>query len=98
MVPMPSANEQVMGGHAVCCVGFDDNKKCFIVKNSWGASWGLNGYFYMPYEYMSDTDLTSDFWIITSVTNPIIPNFSSGDINPDAINLDQQPTSGGVVN
>ena len=99
IVPMPKSNEKVLGGHAVCCVGFDDNKKCFIVKNSWGANWGLNGYFYMPYKYMADLDLTDDFWVIKQVTNPTtIPNFSPEDIHPDARNLEIQPsTDTGVV-
>lgn len=32
------------GGHAVCVVGYDDNEKCWIIKNSWGTGWGNNGY------------------------------------------------------
>lgn len=98
MVPMPQPNEQVMGGHGVCAVGFDDTKQCFIVKNSWGATWGLDGYFYLPYNYMADPNLADDFWVITKISNPNnISHFSPSDINPDAINLDKQPTSGGVV-
>ena len=89
MVPMPKTNEKVMGGHAVCAVGFDDTKQCFIVKNSWGANWGLDSYFYMPYQYMSDSKLCDDFWIIQQVTNPDnIIGFTTDDINPDAKNLD----------
>lgn len=88
LVPLPSANEQSIGGHAVCAIGFDDSKQSFIVKNSWGPNWGLNGYFYMPYNYTANADLAEDFWIIKRVTNPNdIPNFNSNDINPDAQNL-----------
>jgi cathepsin B len=38
-----------VGGHAVEIVGWDekDGVKCWIVKNSWGKSWGDKGYFYM---------------------------------------------------
>ena len=33
---MPQANDQQLGGHAVCAVGYDDFQQCFIVRNSWG--------------------------------------------------------------
>lgn len=77
-VPMPdTTNEQILGGHAVCCIGYDDNmttleneKGMFICANSWGVNWGDRGYFYMPYKYVTDTDLCDDFWSITSVSNP----------------------------
>ena len=49
------------GNHAITVVGWDDNYSknnfytapagdgAFIVKNSWGSSWGDNGYFYISY-------------------------------------------------
>jgi C1A family cysteine protease len=63
-VPMPEADEKVLGGHAVALVGFDDKQKVFIVRNSWGSNWGDRGYFYMPYEYVLNQELSSDFWTI----------------------------------
>jgi C1A family cysteine protease len=68
MVPMPSAGEAVLGGHAVLAVGYDDSTRNFIVRNSWGPGWGARGYFYMPYEYLLTPDLSDDFWTIRSVT------------------------------
>ncbi|HVD98086.1 MAG TPA: C1 family peptidase [Cytophagaceae bacterium] len=64
MVPMPSKKEKSLGGHAVCCVGYDDSKQCFIVRNSWGKSWGDGGHFYLPYAYITNTNLADDFWTI----------------------------------
>jgi C1A family cysteine protease len=64
---MPAPNEAIVGGHAILCVGFNDDTKCFIVRNSWGASWGDKGYFYMPYVYMTNPNLTEDFWTIHTV-------------------------------
>jgi C1A family cysteine protease len=64
IMPMPSPAEECLGGHAVLCVGYDDTKKTFTVRNSWGSDWGDEGYFYMPYDYMSNADLTSDHWTI----------------------------------
>lgn len=37
------------GGHAVELKGWDDFKEQLIFKNSWGKSWGNNGFFYMPF-------------------------------------------------
>ncbi|MCD6328521.1 hypothetical protein J7M28_13340 [bacterium] len=34
-----------LGGHAVVIVGWDDDEKYWIVKNSWGAGWAESGYF-----------------------------------------------------
>ena len=38
------------GGHVMTIIGYDDNEECFIVKNSWGKSWGENGYYKMAYD------------------------------------------------
>ena len=61
---MPRPGEGVEGGHAICCVGYDDDLECFIIRNSWGTSWGDKGHFYMPYNYAASKELSSDFWTI----------------------------------
>jgi C1A family cysteine protease len=68
IMPMPDIkNESVLGGHAVVAVGYDDEKKVFIIRNSWGEGWGDGGYFYMPYDYILNPQLASDFWCINSI-------------------------------
>jgi C1A family cysteine protease len=67
-VPMPSTGEAVVGGHAVVAAGYKDDQRVFIVRNSWGNAWGLNGYFLMPYEYLITPHLANDFWTIRAVT------------------------------
>jgi C1A family cysteine protease len=62
IMPMPKADEQVLGGHAVMAVGYDDTTGYVKVRNSWGSSWGKNGYFYMPYKFITDPNQASDFW------------------------------------
>lgn len=64
MMPMPEENEKILGGHAVVGVGFDDDKQVFIVRNSWGSSWGDKGYFYMPYNFIVNEKYASDFWAL----------------------------------
>lgn len=61
---MPHPAERVIGGHAVLCVGYDDDNQRIIVRNSWGADWGQAGYFTMPYSYITNKDLASDMWTI----------------------------------
>lgn len=64
---MPKFNEKRIGGHAVMAVGYDDSKRTFLIRNSWGTDWGKKGYFTMPYSYLTSAKLASDFWTIRSV-------------------------------
>jgi len=65
---MPLPKETVVGGHAVMAVGYDDSQNWFIVRNSWGDGWGLKGYFTLPYAYLLEQNLASDFWTIRLVS------------------------------
>ncbi|MBU3182487.1 C1 family peptidase [Clostridium psychrophilum] len=61
-MPMPLPIEQNLGGHSVLVVGYVDADNYLIIRNSWGSAWGDNGYFYMPYDYL--TSYTFDYWIM----------------------------------
>ncbi len=61
---MPASGEQLLGGHAVLAVGYDDANQWWIVRNSWGTGWGMAGYFTLPYAYLTTRSLSSDFWTI----------------------------------
>ena len=65
--PMPAKGESSIGGHAVVGVGYNDANQWFIVRNSWGPKWGMKGYFTLPYVYLTDDNLASDFWTIRVV-------------------------------
>ena len=66
-IPMPGPADKPDGGHAVVCCGYDDEKKLFVIHNSWGTQWGDKGYYYMPYDYMTNTELSDDFWTIREI-------------------------------
>lgn len=73
-IPFPTPGERMAGGHAMAAVGYDDRLKikntapgskqttgAFLVRNSWGLSWGDAGYGWLPYEYVL-RGLAVDWW------------------------------------
>jgi C1A family cysteine protease len=60
----PSTTENVLGGHEVLAIGYDDtvNGGSFQVRNSWGP-WGKDGNFYMRYADAANSDILMDAWI-----------------------------------
>jgi len=52
VIPDPATKESVIAGLAFCFVGYDDNKKLFKFKHSWGSKWGDHGYGYVSYAYV----------------------------------------------
>ncbi len=63
MIPFPRRGENTVGGHAVVAVGYDDKAKAFLIRNSWGRSWGKKGYGMLPYKYFEE-NLADDCWCI----------------------------------
>lgn len=54
IIPYPNDPSNIYGGHAVCAVGYDDERRLVKFKNSWGKGWGENGYGYIDYDYIND--------------------------------------------
>jgi len=75
---MPQPGEAVVGGHAVMAVGYDDQSQTFLVRNSWADTWGMKGYFTIPYQYLLEPNLSDDFWTIRLVEAPAKPSKNSG--------------------
>jgi len=66
---LPSQTEKMLGGHAVMAVGYDDSQQRFIIRNSWGSGWGSGGYFTMPYDYLTNSDLAADLWTVRLIAS-----------------------------
>jgi C1A family cysteine protease len=73
-IPYPTKGEQIVGGHAVMAVGYNDDTKilnanpgakatkgALLIRNSWGAEWGNSGYGWLPYDYVLNGD-AGDWW------------------------------------
>lgn len=67
---LPQPGEKLLGGHAVLAVGYNDTTQMVRIRNSWGQFWGQSGYFDMPYKYISEPQLASDFWAINKMEIP----------------------------
>lgn len=61
-IPLPSRHDPLLGGHAMLVVGYDDARAHFIVRNSWGRTWGIEGYCHLPYDFALHPNLSWDFW------------------------------------
>jgi C1A family cysteine protease len=61
---LPARGEKVLGGHAALLVGYDMPSRRGIVRNSWGKDWGQGGYFTIPLPYLTNRNLSDDFWVV----------------------------------
>lgn len=77
-IPYPCPGEKAQWGHAIVAVGYDDGKKlkntkcnktttgALLIRNSWGKTWGDQGYGWLPYDYVVNK-LALDFWSLLSM-------------------------------
>lgn len=45
---------RLLGGHALCLMGYDDGKRAFKFINSWGTRWGDRGYGWLTYDFVKE--------------------------------------------
>jgi|GEM_PF-2927120 tetratricopeptide (TPR) repeat protein len=67
-----------VAGHAVVIIGYDDNKECWICKNSWGTGWGYwGGYFNIGYGECNIEVSCNTISVNQSCLAKIVPNMIS---------------------
>lgn len=49
VLPLPADKEKARGCHEVCAMGIA--KEGVVIQNSWGKTWGLNGFAVLPWDY-----------------------------------------------
>jgi len=80
-LPLPQGF--IQGGHAIGIVGDLPEIKCLIMRNSWGSDWGIDGYAYLPYEWLTSYVNIDDLgimyhifeaWVATDIITPKMAN------------------------
>jgi hypothetical protein len=98
LLPLPQG--RIMGGHLVGIVGDLPELGALILRNSWGTGWGLNGYAYLPYKWLTASyDMgyyVFEAWAATDIVVPkaakkieIVPWSKQMRVDGQAIELDQ---------
>jgi C1A family cysteine protease len=69
-IPWRPTYDMIVGGQAVVAVGYDDRRLAatrgaLLIRNSWGRSWGEQGYGWLPYRYIEQR-LAADCWTLLS--------------------------------
>ena len=65
-VPLPNTLEEIfIEEHSLLLVGFDKNARVFFAMNSWGDSWGLQGFCKIQFSYILNSNLTRDFFTLS---------------------------------
>ena len=57
ILTLPAPDDELLGGHAICIVGFDDDNDIFDILNSHGESFGNRGFFRIKSEYLLNPEL-----------------------------------------
>lgn len=92
-VPLPSPKErenEKKEYHAMVICGYSDEQGYFIVRNSWGKDFGDNGYCYIPYAYVRDSELTTYACAITGI------DFATAQHKADQFHYNKQEQSNNI--
>lgn len=61
---LPAAGEKLLGGHCVLAVGYSEETGTFLLMNSWNTDWAMDGFFRLPFAYLTESSLSDDFWVL----------------------------------
>ncbi|WP_445174909.1 C1 family peptidase [Microcoleus sp.] len=101
-IPYPGKGDQVIGGHTVLAVGYDNYKEikhsdgkgksrgALLIRNSWGIEWGKKGYGWLPYDYILN-GLTADWWSLIKAEWFEAGNFGLGAYAPGDVEGQRVP-------
>ena len=64
VLTLPSPQDELLGGHAVVIIGFDDETDTFEILNSHGSDFGNEGYFRIKSEYILNPELGFEFYTV----------------------------------
>lgn len=85
------------GGHAMLMVGYDDLRRVFIVKNSWGPDIPAeNGFSLLSYDYITAGHVKEALYI-TGVSNPPNPMETQGQFFLGRWKMDYDDRRGGTL-
>lgn len=71
----------IESGHTIAIIGYEDRRKAWIVKNSWGSQWGEQGYGYIHYDDISGLgNETYQFVFNEHQPYAVIQNIDSGQV------------------
>jgi hypothetical protein len=69
LIKMPDNSLYPTSIHCISLCGYNDTKEEFKFRNSWGPTWGENGYGYLPYSYFENFYIES--WAIADIESSL---------------------------
>ncbi len=61
--------DPILGRHMIARVGYDDSLGAWLIRNSWGSNWGMEGYCWIKY---GDSDIDVESYYL-ELDGPISP-------------------------
>ena len=88
IIDLPKKLDYLLGGHSIVIIGYSDYINSYIFINSWGSSWGNNGFGVIPYSYINNKNYSDEFYILNKITDPdilLINNINNNNNNNNII-------------